>query len=105
MIILAGPCRRDDRCESCGQSERNCPGHFGHIRLPVPVFNPMFFKTLLQVRSFSLLFLLKFLFHLIDICMVHLISKENEIAVYWGFNFLLYAFELCFFSRKILFLF
>ncbi|GFN85498.1 DNA-directed RNA polymerase subunit [Plakobranchus ocellatus] len=44
-----GPCRRDDRCESCGQSERNCPGHFGHIHLPVPVFNPLFFRTLLQL--------------------------------------------------------
>lgn len=44
-----GPCRQDDRCESCGQSERNCPGHFGHIRLPVPVFNPMFFDLLLKL--------------------------------------------------------
>ncbi|CAG5114594.1 unnamed protein product, partial [Candidula unifasciata] len=44
-----GPSQRFDRCESCGQSDKNCPGHFGHIRLPVLVFNPLLFKTLVQL--------------------------------------------------------
>ncbi|XP_059155055.1 DNA-directed RNA polymerase I subunit RPA1-like [Physella acuta] len=44
-----GPCRQNDRCETCGQSEKNCPGHFGHIKLPVLLFNPMLFKVLLQL--------------------------------------------------------
>ncbi|KAI8773138.1 DNA-directed RNA polymerase I subunit RPA1 [Biomphalaria glabrata] len=48
-----GPSRRDDRCETCGQSERNCAGHFGHIKLPVLVFNPMFFKILLKLLQGS----------------------------------------------------
>ncbi|CAL1540316.1 unnamed protein product [Lymnaea stagnalis] len=51
--IALGPCRRDERCESCGQSEKNCPGHFGHIKLPVLLFNPILFKVLLKLLKGS----------------------------------------------------
>ena len=27
------------KCKSCEQTYINCPGHFGHIELPKPVFN------------------------------------------------------------------
>ncbi|XP_005101550.1 DNA-directed RNA polymerase I subunit RPA1 [Aplysia californica] len=50
-----GPCRHDDRCESCGQSEKNCPGHMGHITLPVLLYNPLLFKTLVKVLRGSCL--------------------------------------------------
>lgn len=33
-------------CATCGLDERLCPGHQGHIELPVPVYNPMFFPQL-----------------------------------------------------------
>ncbi|BFY99615.1 hypothetical protein BsWGS_02655 [Bradybaena similaris] len=46
---MLGPCNRFERCDSCGQSEVKCPGHFGHIKLPVLVFNPLLFKTLVQL--------------------------------------------------------
>lgn len=37
-----GPMRKDDICQTCHQSSMQCPGHFGHISLPSPVFHPLF---------------------------------------------------------------
>ncbi|TVU21224.1 hypothetical protein EJB05_30849, partial [Eragrostis curvula] len=42
-------------CKSCGQHSVRCPGHFGHIELAKPLFNPLMFmslKNLLQVTCF-----------------------------------------------------
>jgi hypothetical protein len=42
-------------CKSCGQQSIRCPGHFGHIELAKPLFNPLLFmslKNLLQVTCF-----------------------------------------------------
>lgn len=33
-------------CTTCGLDEKFCPGHMGHIDLPVPVFNPLFFNQM-----------------------------------------------------------
>ncbi|XP_025110197.1 DNA-directed RNA polymerase I subunit RPA1-like [Pomacea canaliculata] len=44
-----GPTRHDDICDTCGQTARHCPGHFGHISLALPVFNPIFFKTMFKI--------------------------------------------------------
>lgn len=39
-------------CATCGLDEKFCPGHLGHIELPVPVYNPMFFPQMyLFLRS------------------------------------------------------
>lgn len=37
-----GPIRPEDICETCRMSHYECPGHFGHIDLPAPVFHPLF---------------------------------------------------------------
>ena len=44
-----GPLDRDTKCVTCGMMEMNCPGHFGHIELPVPVYNPLIFAELLTL--------------------------------------------------------
>ncbi len=31
-------------CETCGQDAIDCPGHFGHVNLNVPVIHPLFVK-------------------------------------------------------------
>lgn len=36
-------------CGTCAQTYNNCPGHFGHIDLPIPAYNPMFFDNLYAV--------------------------------------------------------
>lgn len=42
-------------CTTCGLDERQCPGHQGHIELPVPAFNPLFFSQMfIFLRSLCL---------------------------------------------------
>ncbi|SCU82158.1 LAFA_0C09450g1_1 [Lachancea sp. 'fantastica'] len=39
-------------CATCGLDEKFCPGHQGHIELPVPCYNPLFFSQLyIYLRS------------------------------------------------------
>ncbi|XP_061175152.1 DNA-directed RNA polymerase I subunit RPA1-like [Saccostrea echinata] len=44
-----GPTDRDERCQTCGLGQAKCPGHMGHITLPLPMYNPVFFNVLYQV--------------------------------------------------------
>ncbi|KAI6242657.1 DNA-directed RNA polymerase subunit [Aphelenchoides fujianensis] len=37
---LFGPTKQGESCDTCGLREAFCPGHFGHITLCLPVFNP-----------------------------------------------------------------
>ncbi len=36
-------------CETCGHDNRTCPGHMGHIDLPVPVYNIIFVEYILKI--------------------------------------------------------
>uniref|UniRef100_A0A0D9WS33 DNA-directed RNA polymerase subunit n=1 Tax=Leersia perrieri TaxID=77586 RepID=A0A0D9WS33_9ORYZ len=50
-----GPTSDTDICKSCNQHSIRCPGHFGHIELARPLFNPLLFmsvKNLLHVTCF-----------------------------------------------------
>ncbi|KAI3404092.2 RPA190 [Candida oxycetoniae] len=47
-------------CTTCGLDEKFCPGHMGHIELPVPVYNPMFFNQLYILLRSSCLYCHKF---------------------------------------------
>eukprot|EP01125_Pyxidicula_operculata_P014325 TRINITY_DN4767_c0_g7_i1.p1 TRINITY_DN4767_c0_g7~~TRINITY_DN4767_c0_g7_i1.p1 ORF type:complete len:1661 (+),score=497.86 TRINITY_DN4767_c0_g7_i1:111-5093(+) len=38
-------------CPTCTLSSQDCPGHFGHIELPAPVFNPLTFSILRTLTS------------------------------------------------------
>lgn len=43
-------------CPTCHQTQKECPGHLGHIELPVPVYNPVLFGhmlTLLKRKCFT----------------------------------------------------
>ncbi|KAJ3328931.1 hypothetical protein HDU76_009008 [Blyttiomyces sp. JEL0837] len=44
-----GPMGRDDICGTCSQNSYNCPGHFGHIELATPCYNPVNFKILYKL--------------------------------------------------------
>lgn len=46
-----GPTKRYDLCSTCGLSGYNCPGHYGHIELSVPVYHPMLVRVLYQIIS------------------------------------------------------
>lgn len=45
----------DGPCITCGLSYSSCPGHFGHIVLPVSVPNPLLLKLILKILKSSCL--------------------------------------------------
>ncbi|XP_028271640.1 DNA-directed RNA polymerase I subunit RPA1 [Parambassis ranga] len=50
--LALGPVDSKEVCSTCCQDFNNCPGHFGHIDLPLPVYNPLFFdKLYLLIRG------------------------------------------------------
>lgn len=44
-----GPTETHGRCNTCGLNGVQCPGHFGHVELPLPVYNPLIFGTLYKL--------------------------------------------------------
>lgn len=36
-------------CETCGQDNKSCQGHFGHINLPIPVYNLIYIDYILKI--------------------------------------------------------
>ncbi|XP_043918265.1 DNA-directed RNA polymerase I subunit RPA1 [Protopterus annectens] len=50
--LAMGPCDSKEVCATCAQDFNNCPGHLGHIELPLAVYNPLFFdKLYLLIRG------------------------------------------------------
>ncbi|ADM11428.1 DNA-directed RNA polymerase subunit alpha [Encephalitozoon intestinalis ATCC 50506] len=47
--LRMGPLDFSSNCKTCNLSLLNCPGHFGRIKLFKPVFNPIFFDSLLSL--------------------------------------------------------
>ena len=46
MRSFSGALDRDEVCDTCSLSQLHCPGHLGHVTLPLPVFNPVYFRDL-----------------------------------------------------------
>ena len=44
-----GPVDPLERCETCSQSYDDCPGHYGHLELALPVFHPLLFNELYKL--------------------------------------------------------
>ncbi|CAI9543121.1 unnamed protein product [Staurois parvus] len=50
--LALGPSDNKEACATCAQDLRKCPGHLGHIELPLTVYNPLLFdKLYLLVRG------------------------------------------------------
>lgn len=47
--LRMGPFSREFECLTCHQDIHQCPGHFGHIVLPLPVFHPLFKKRIVDM--------------------------------------------------------
>lgn len=43
-----GIIENDKLCKSCGLNNKSCPGHYGYIKLEVPIFHPMFYKYIVN---------------------------------------------------------
>ncbi|EMG49787.1 hypothetical protein SBY92_004773 [Candida maltosa Xu316] len=65
-------------CTTCGLDEKFCPGHMGHIELPVAVYNPMFFNQLYIFLRSACLYCHKFKLSQLEVhkfqCKLHLIQ-------------------------------
>eukprot|EP01122_Echinamoeba_exundans_P016375 TRINITY_DN826_c0_g3_i2.p1 TRINITY_DN826_c0_g3~~TRINITY_DN826_c0_g3_i2.p1 ORF type:complete len:1768 (+),score=512.87 TRINITY_DN826_c0_g3_i2:109-5412(+) len=46
---VLGCWQRGESCKTCNLGSDDCPGHFGHVELPAPVYNPMSYPRLLQI--------------------------------------------------------
>ena len=44
-----GPLAPGERCGTCGRGGAACSGHFGHVDLAVPVYNPLVFGTMYKL--------------------------------------------------------
>jgi DNA-directed RNA polymerase III subunit RPC1 len=44
-----GTCNKDTACETCGKKLSDCVGHFGHIRLALPVLHAGYLKATIQI--------------------------------------------------------
>ncbi|KAI0307221.1 beta and beta-prime subunits of DNA dependent RNA-polymerase [Multifurca ochricompacta] len=51
-----GPVYKQDICITCHQTYFSCPGHFGHIELPAPVFHPLFMNHMYILLRATCLF-------------------------------------------------
>ncbi|KAF7355507.1 DNA-directed RNA polymerase subunit [Mycena sanguinolenta] len=55
-----GPTDRQDICATCRLTFYTCPGHFGHIELPAPVFHPLFMGNMYNLLRDTCLFCHRF---------------------------------------------
>ena len=51
-----GPTDKNSICQTCNLSYSHCPGHFGHIELPTPCFNPLTFGKLYKLLNSTCLY-------------------------------------------------
>lgn len=55
-----GPMDPRETCRTCGLNSYECPGHFGHVEVSVPLYNPLVFMTLFKVLRTSCMHCFKF---------------------------------------------
>ncbi|KAF9247391.1 hypothetical protein BU15DRAFT_84891 [Melanogaster broomeanus] len=55
-----GPSDRQDICATCHLNYFTCPGHYGHIELPSPVYHPLFMTNMYNVLRGTCLFCHRF---------------------------------------------
>lgn len=53
--LAMGPLDKNDICLTCNLDYYQCPGHFGHINLVLPLYNPIFFRELIKLLRSSCL--------------------------------------------------
>ncbi|KZT29285.1 beta and beta-prime subunits of DNA dependent RNA-polymerase [Neolentinus lepideus HHB14362 ss-1] len=63
-----GPSDKQDICATCRLTYFTCPGHFGHIELPSPVFHPLFMMNMYNLLRGTCLFCHKFKMERASLC-------------------------------------
>ncbi|KAI0900380.1 beta and beta-prime subunits of DNA dependent RNA-polymerase [Annulohypoxylon nitens] len=60
----------DQVCTTCNLSQPHCPGHVGHIDLPVPVYHPVFMDQVLRLLRAQCQYCFRFRMRRVDINLV-----------------------------------
>ncbi|KAI5119511.1 hypothetical protein M0805_002447 [Coniferiporia weirii] len=55
-----GPSDKQDLCATCRLTYFTCPGHYGHIELPTPVFHPLFMVNMYKLLKGTCLYCHRF---------------------------------------------
>ena len=76
--IRMGTTEMDKICGTCGQSNINCPGHFGHIELARPVYHYQFVHTLQKVLKCTCIQCSKLLINKESAKVKDLMKKPNK---------------------------
>jgi len=77
--IRMGTTEMDKICGTCGQSNINCPGHFGHIELARPVYHFQFINILQKVLKCSCIQCSKLLINKDSAQVKNLMKKPSKI--------------------------
>ena len=49
LDMRLGVADKDRDCATCGKGMEDCPGHFGFVKLALPVFHPGYFRHTIGV--------------------------------------------------------
>lgn len=49
IIIVQGPPNKRSTCATCHGNFQNCPGHYGYLKLDLPVYNVGFLSFILDI--------------------------------------------------------
>lgn len=49
LDLRLGVADKDRDCATCGKGMEDCPGHFGFVKLALPVFHPGYFRHVIGV--------------------------------------------------------
>jgi len=78
-----------NRCKSCHASYDSCPGHFGHIELPAPVFHPLFMVNVFNLLRATCLFCHHFKAKQVEV------STRGQIQILHEITFSLPGCQIC----------
>lgn len=57
---------KDSVCDTCGQKMQECAGHWGYLKLVLPIFHIGYFRPVINILQ--------------EICKVSKINMENQCA-------------------------
>lgn len=70
-----GTTEKNTTCETCHMGPNFCPGHYGHIELPVPCFHPLFLRNVVNIMKMTCPACKRFLISGMDSLFCCLVSK------------------------------
>jgi len=74
-----GPINNLIKCDTCHETIKKCPGHFGYLKLASPVYNPIFLKKILLILNNICIYCSNLLIDKSNINFIHTLKKTKKI--------------------------